>query len=59
MIVPYMPGTAPPRPSAHDGTAGGDGRDLLHRAERMPVAASSERVSAIHDGPALFLPVAR
>ena len=59
VIAPYMPGPrrrGRPRMTA---TAGGDGRDLLHLAERMPVATSSERVSAIHDGPALFLPVAR
>jgi hypothetical protein len=49
----------PARPSARDALAHGSERDLLHRPELLPVAHAAEGVSAIHDGAALLLPLAR
>jgi hypothetical protein len=49
----------PARPSARDALAHGSEHDLLHRPELLPVAHAAEGVSAIHDGAALLLPLAR
>ena len=59
VIAPYMPGPrrrGRPRTMALRAVTDA----IFYIAQSgCRVAASSERVSAIHDGPALFLPVAR
>ena len=49
----------PARPAACDGDADIGEFDLFHRSERLPVAVATEVVSALHDGAAVLLPVAR
>src|SRR5450759_24879 len=47
------------RPATCDGDAGIGEFDLFHRSERLPVAVVTEGVSALYDGAAVLLPVAR
>src|SRR5450432_4606859 len=49
----------PARPAACDGDADIGEFDLFHRSERLPVAVAAEGISALYDGAALLLPVAR
>jgi hypothetical protein len=58
MIAPYMPCKSP-RPAACDRDAGIGEFDLFHRSKWLPVAVATEGVSALHDGAAVLLPVAR
>ena len=42
-------------PPARDRPARGAGRDLVYRAERLPMADAAQRLSALHDGARVFL----
>ncbi len=46
-------------PAAHDAVARGGQCDLPHCAELLPVVTIAEGLPTLHDGAALFLPVAR